>query len=75
VFWLIQIIRVPVTDIEFFEDHKHKLLWLIVVAFVPLIGAVWFAVWRHQIETKRQERRAQQTVEKIADAFQAERDA
>ena len=71
-FWLSQIIRVLLTDIEMFEDHKHKLLWFLVVVFVPVVGAVWSAVWRHQETAKRAVRRADQNVERMAEAFRAE---
>jgi hypothetical protein len=71
-FWLSQIIRVLLTDIELFEDHKHKLLWFLAIVFVPVVGAVWFSVWRHQETSKRAIRQADQNVERIAEAFQAE---
>ena len=45
-FWLVIIIAVPMTPVRLFEDHKHKHLWLYTVCFVPIIGAIWFCVWR-----------------------------
>ena len=76
-FWLLQIIRVLTTDAKSFEDHKHKLLWFLVVVFVPVVGAIWFVVWRHQTSVKRAqrsaERNAEENVRSIAEAYRAEK--
>jgi hypothetical protein len=71
-FWIFQIIRVPLTDTELFEDHKHKLIWFLVVVFVPILGAVWFAAWRSESTARRARRRAVEHVRKIAQAYTAE---
>jgi nitrate reductase NapE component len=72
-FWMFQIIRVLATDVDMFEDHKHKLLWFIVVVLVPVVGALWFAVWRHDTIARRVRQRAVDQVRMIAAAYQAEK--
>ncbi len=70
-FWLSQIVRVLTTDVDFFEDHKHKLLWFIVVIFVPFIGAVWYAVWLHQTVAQRSQKKKDEAIQRIAAAYRA----
>jgi hypothetical protein len=53
-YWFSQSIRVLATSVDVFESHAHKLLWFLTVVFVPVLGAVWFAVWLYKTKWPRE---------------------
>lgn len=68
-FYISQLLRLMLAPEEAFEDHKHKLLWFLVVLFVPVVGAIWFSIWWHQNRTKKRRDVQIDNIRKIADAY------
>lgn len=60
-FWFIQLLGVMFQNLKYFENHTHKLLWFLVVFLVPLVGALWYMLW------KRQRLKSYKTAENIMD--------
>jgi uncharacterized membrane protein len=48
IFWLWQLISVAFTDGRYLRSPLHKLICFVVVAFVPVIGALAFFIWKRQ---------------------------
>ena len=71
-FWLLMAISVPMAPMRLFEDHKHKHLWLYTVAFVPVIGAIWYFSWRLQNRTRHSDEIESAKIQGIADAYRKE---
>jgi len=48
IFWAIQIINVIFTEIKYFENHTHKLMWFAAIFVSFIIGAIWYVVWKNE---------------------------